>query len=476
MALTFVDYAVIAGYLIAITLFGSWFARFQKTTRDYFLTDRSVPGWAICCTIVATETSTLTFIGVPAQAYAGNWTFLQLVVGYIIGRIIVSALFIPAYFRGELLTTYELLNRRFGPSVKNMSASIFLVTRSLADGIRLYATALVITVVTGAPMNWTIVVLGAAMIVYTMRGGVSAVIWTDVVQLFVYVAGALLVFGSLLSQIDGGWSAVVAAGSAANKFQVLNFSLQPSAIYTVWTGLLGGVALTLSTHGTDQYLVQRLLSAKSLKAAQRGLVVSGFIVFIQFVLFLCIGVMLYTFYQQTPLPAPLGRNDEILPTVHHPFAAQRRRRIHRRGNRGGGAVTLDQCDGGDDGERLLCEVHSSGRGRRDAAARVEDRDGVLGRRADRRGARCADHGAVGAGRRARGAVARVRIGARRVHHRHADAARHLAGDAVGHDRRSDRDARGLVVDAARLDLVFIRRRRYDGRRRMGAVLCLRPET
>src|SRR6185436_9215168 len=130
MVLTWLDYVVIAGYLLAITAFGSWFARFQKTTRDYFLTDRSVPGWAICCTIVATETSTLTFIGVPAQAYAGNWTFLQLVVGYIIGRIIVSALFIPAYFRGELLTTYELLNRRFGPSVKNLSASIFLVTRS----------------------------------------------------------------------------------------------------------------------------------------------------------------------------------------------------------------------------------------------------------------------------------------------------------------------------------------------------------
>jgi SSS family solute:Na+ symporter len=139
------------------------------------------------------------------------------------------------------------------------------------------------------------------------------VIWTDVVQLFVYVAGALLVFGSLLSQIDGGWSAVVAAGSATNKFQVLNFSLQPSAIYTIWTGLLGGVALTLSTHGTDQFLVQRLLSAKTLKEAQRGLVLSGFIVFVQFVLFLVIGVMLYTFYQQTPLPAPLGRNDEILP-------------------------------------------------------------------------------------------------------------------------------------------------------------------
>src|SRR5215813_11928136 len=183
MVLTPVDYAVILGYIIAITLFGSWFAQFQKTTRDYFLTDQSVPGWAICCTIVATETSTLTFIGVPAQAYAGNWTFLQLVIGYIIGRLLVSAIFIPAYFRGDLLTSYELLQRRFGPQVKNLSAIIFLLTRSLADGIRLYATALVINVVTQIDINVIVIVLGVVMIVYTMRGGVSAVIWTDVVQL-----------------------------------------------------------------------------------------------------------------------------------------------------------------------------------------------------------------------------------------------------------------------------------------------------
>jgi solute:Na+ symporter, SSS family len=240
-------------------------------------------------------------------------TFLQLVFGYIIGRILVSLVFIPAYFRGELLTSYELLQRRFGPGVKNLSAIIFLLTRSLADGIRLYATALVISVVTQAPITWTIIILGAAMIIYTMRGGVSAVIWTDVVQLFVYVAGALVVFGSLLVQIDGGWSAVVEAGRAAHKFQIFDLSTDPKATYTLWAGLLGGVALTLSTHGTDQYLVQRLLSARSMTAASRGLVVSGFIVFVQFVLFLLIGVMLFTYYQQRPLPVTLGRNDEILP-------------------------------------------------------------------------------------------------------------------------------------------------------------------
>jgi len=313
MTLSWLDYTVIAGYLLAITAFGSWFARFQKTTRDYFLNDRSVPWWAICFTIVATETSTLSFIGVPAQAFAGNMTFLQLALGYIIGRILVSLLFIPAYFRGELYTSYELLQRRFGPEVKNIAAAIFLVTRTLADGVRLFATALVITVVTQVPVSLAIVVIGAAMIVYTTRGGVSAVIWTDVVQMFVYVAGALVVFVALLQQIEGGWATVVAAGEAAGKFGVFDLDTEPRRVYTLWAGLLGGVALTLATHGTDQFLVQRLLSARSARAAASGLVLSGVIVFLQFALFLVIGVMLFAFYQQSPLPRPLATNDEVLP-------------------------------------------------------------------------------------------------------------------------------------------------------------------
>ena len=313
MVLTWIDYVVIGAYLLAITAFGSWFARFQKTTRDYFLTGRSVPWWAICFTVVATETSTLSFIGVPAGAYAGNMTFLQLPLGYICGRFLVSLLFIPAYFRGELYTSYELLQRRFGAPVKNAAAIIFVVTRTLADGVRLFATALVISVVTAVPVPWTIVLLGAAMIVYTVRGGVAAVIWTDVVQMFVYVAGAIVVFFALLWQIPGGWATVAAAGQAASKFQVFDFSFDPAKVYTFWAGLFGGIALTLATHGTDQFLVQRLLSARSAKDAAKGLILSGFIVFAQFLLFLIIGVMLYTFYQHTPLPRPLGRTDEILP-------------------------------------------------------------------------------------------------------------------------------------------------------------------
>jgi len=307
------DYAVILGYLLAITLFGSWFARFQKTTKDYFLTDRSVPWWAICFTIVATETSTLTFIGIPALAYAGNLTFLQLALGYVVGRILVSLLFIPAYFRGDLFTSYELLQRRFGTSVKTTGAAIFLVTRSLADGIRLFATALVIAVVTEVPVSVTVVVLGLAMIVYTVRGGVSAVIWTDVVQMFVYIAGALVVLTALLTRIPGGFEGVMASATIANKVKVLDFSTDPGVVYTFWAGLVGGLALTLSTHGTDQFLVQRLLAARSARQASLGLVLSGFIVFVQFVLFLGIGLSLFAFYQGAPSPPALSRNDEILP-------------------------------------------------------------------------------------------------------------------------------------------------------------------
>jgi SSS family transporter len=315
VSLSGVDYLVIVAYLVAITAFGSWFARYQKTTRDYFLTDRSVPWWAICFTIVATETSTLTFIGIPAQSYGspGNMTFLQLAMGYIIGRILVSVLFIPAYFRGDLFTSYELLQRRFGTRVKTLSAVIFLITRSLADGIRLFSTALVISIVTQVPITWVVIVLGTAMIVYTMRGGVAAVIWTDVVQMFVYIAGAGAVAIALLGRIDGGWAEVVRVGSETGRFVVLDPTLTFSRPYTLWAGLLGGVALTLSTHGTDQYLVQRLLSAKTQKDASLGLVLSGFIVFAQFILFLLIGVMLYTHYQQVPLPQALGRPDQILP-------------------------------------------------------------------------------------------------------------------------------------------------------------------
>ena len=314
MSLAWIDYLIIFIYLLTLVGFGSYFSKFQKTTRDYFLTNRTVPWWGTCFSIVATETSTLTFIGVPALAYATDMGFLQLAFGYVIGRLLVTLFFIPIYFKKNLTTSYELLHQRFGPAAKSIAAGLFLVTRSLADGVRLFATALVLSVATQIPVTWIIVGLGVAMIIYTERGGVLAVIWTDAAQMFVYMAGAVVVFLALLKQIPGGWSEVVRVGLAEGKFTVFNFSMHPGQTYTLWTGFFGGVALTLATHGTDQFFVQRLLAARSAVAAARGLITSGIIVFAQFTLFLIIGVMLYVYYQHFPPATPILRDDAVLPT------------------------------------------------------------------------------------------------------------------------------------------------------------------
>jgi SSS family transporter len=310
--LSLLDYAVIGGYLVAVTAFGSWLGRRNKTTADYFLTGRTVPGWAICCTTVATETSTLSFIGVPAMAYTGNYGFLQIAAGYILGRALVGLLLIPAYFAGDLLTSYDLLRQRFGAPVKNLSAGLFVFTRSLADGIRLYATALVIAVVTGVDVTPVVIGLGLIMIVYTLKGGAAAVIWTDVVQLFIYLLGAAVLLVSLTSRIDGGFGHAMEIARAAGKLRIIDATFDLTRTYTLWSGLIGGMILTLAVQGTDQFFVQRLLAARSKADAAWGLFASGIVVFIQFALFLVIGTLLWVHYQQTPLPVPLDRADKIV--------------------------------------------------------------------------------------------------------------------------------------------------------------------
>ncbi len=309
------DYFIIGLYLCLLVWLGSSFARRQTTASEYFLISRSVPWWAVCFTVVATETSTLTFIGIPAQTYAanGNLTFLQLALGYILGRFIISVLFIPKYFARELLTSYEVLHERFGAPVRNLGSAMFLITRSSADGIRLFATSAVVATLVGVPVWAAIIVLGAAMIVYTFYGGASAVIWTDVIQMFVYLAGALIVLWFALAGVPGGAREVMAFGEATGRLTMFNFDLDFFRAYTFWAGLIGGVTLTLATHGTDQFLVQRLLTARSKSEAQLGLSLSGVLVFLQFGLFLFIGIALAAFYQQVPAPV-LGRADMLIPT------------------------------------------------------------------------------------------------------------------------------------------------------------------
>jgi SSS family transporter len=326
------DLIIIFGYLIGVTLFGSWFATKQKTTEDYFVGDRSVPWWAIAASIVATETSTITFISVPGIAFAknGNFQFLQLVFGYMLGRIVISLLFIPSYFRGELLTVYQLLDDRFGGKIKMLAAALFVVMRNIADGIRLLLTAIVLAAVYSAFQPGTdsalvvaaaIILLGAVMIIFTYYGGMEAVIWVEVIQLGIYIAGAIAAAIVLSQGIEGGFSGAIAVGQQFNKFVLFDFTLDFTKTYTFWAGLIGGCFLTMSTHGTDQYLVQRYLCTNRSSSASLALLTSGAVVLGQFVGFLFIGVLLFAFYAPYNLPeyAAAGVANSGVPATF-PFA------------------------------------------------------------------------------------------------------------------------------------------------------------
>jgi SSS family transporter len=301
------DLIIIFGYLIGITAFGIWYAGKQVTTEDYFVGDRSVPWWAIAMSIVATETSTITFISVPGIAFAigGNFQFLQLVFGYLLGRVVISLVFIPMYFRGELQTVYQLLGDRFGGKVKMLASGLFVIMRNIADGIRLLLTAIVLAAVYTAFQPETdptvvivgsILILGIVMIIFTFYGGIEAVIWIEVVQLVIYIGGAVAAAAVLINNIDGGIGGAIEIGRQFDKFALFDFNFDFAKTYTFWGGVLGGCFLTMSTHGTDQFLVQRYLCTNKPSAAIAALMTSGAVVLGQFIGFLFIGVLLFAFY------------------------------------------------------------------------------------------------------------------------------------------------------------------------------------
>src|SRR5215470_3152770 len=329
MGFSSIDYAVLAVYLIGITIFGMQFRRAQHTVKDYFLGAKNTSWIVISLSIVATETSTLTLIGVPALAYStynrpeqgGSFTYLQVVFGYIVARIIISLLFIPAYFQGELLTAYELLKRRFGIRTKNFAASLFLVMRALAEGVRVYAASIVLSAVLSVSLPalpqlwlWSIIIVGLLTLIYTFEGGISAVIWTDLVQFIVYIGGSLLAAYQLVHLMPGGWNAIATQAASANKFQMFSFAWDLRVPFTFWAGMLGGTCLTMASHGTDQLLVQRLFTCRHQRDSQKALVFSGYVVLFQFALFLLIGIMLFAYYKFYPLTATLTSNDQIFPT------------------------------------------------------------------------------------------------------------------------------------------------------------------
>jgi len=306
------DLAVIFAYLAAVTWFGASFREKQKSLRDYFLGGRTAPWWAIALSIVSAETSTLTIIGTPPLAYAGSYVFLQVVFGYLLARVVISTILLPRYFEGQFFTAYELMQRRFGPLIRKVTSGIFLVTRSLAEGVRVFAISIVISIILHTGGLASILVIIALTLFYTFEGGMTAVIWTDVIQMGMYVIGAGISFFVLLGKIPGGWAHVVDAASAAGKFQVFDFHWSWTAPYTIWAGLIGGCFLTTASHGTDQLVVQRLLAAKSERQSRLALMSSWIVIFIQFSLFLTIGVLLWVLRAG----APIGKDqlDRLYPT------------------------------------------------------------------------------------------------------------------------------------------------------------------
>ena len=315
MRIHLVDLGIVVAYLLAVTALGVWFRRGSQDAKDYFLGGRTPPWWALAFSIVATETSTLTIIGTPAIAYVGNMTFLQLVFGYLIGRVLIVVLLLPGYFRGEFFTAYALIEKRFGARTRAVAATTFLVTRAIAEGVRVAAIALVVSVVLGTSERLAVMVVIALTIVYTLEGGMKAVIWTDVAQFLLYLLGSAMTLWTLLHRIPGGWTEVTqVAAAAGHKLQVFDFSFHWATKYTFWSGLIGGAFLTMASHGTDQTIVQRLLAARNQRDAGRALVTSGVIVIVQFTVFLLIGVLLFVFAQHVPLLAPGERLDRILPT------------------------------------------------------------------------------------------------------------------------------------------------------------------
>ena len=323
MGLNRIDLLIIAAYLAGITLFGLRFRKRQRTMRNYFLADRNIPWWAISLSIVAAETSTLTIISIPGLAYDSNLTFLQVVMGYVIGRVIISFVLLPQYFRGELYTAYQLIERRFGSELRTVTAGLFLLTRAAAEGVRVYAVSIVVSIALGTGEIASIAIITLLTLIYTFEGGLSAVIWTDVVQTFIYVGGTLVGLVTILHLVPGGWGSVQAIAAGLHKFQVFDLHFFDSAIshwphlnfvkpYTLWAGIIGGTFLTTASHGTDQLIVQRLLAARNQRQSVLALLSSGLAVLFQFALFLLVGVMLFAYYR---VPSSVfGRADRIYPT------------------------------------------------------------------------------------------------------------------------------------------------------------------
>ncbi len=324
------DWLVILVYLAAMIALGVWFGKDQRNTRDYFLGSRDIPWWGIGASIVATETSALTIIGVPAIAYGGNIGFIQMILGYVIARIILAVVMVPHYLKGEIFSPYQLLEQHLGRGPRRLAGAFFLFLEPLSAGVRVYVACIPIRLMLGEgicslgglvdPILGAILLFVVLSVIYTYLGGIKAVVWTDAVQLVLFVAGGLYALHYLPTLIDGGWSAALARAGEAGKLAWLNTNFTLSAPFNLWMGLIGGTVMVMASHGADQLIVQRVLACRDVAAGRRALVFSAVLIFPLFLLFLLVGVLLWVFYQSHPFQIPLPEsrpgirsNDFIFP-------------------------------------------------------------------------------------------------------------------------------------------------------------------
>jgi SSS family transporter len=313
-SLSLLDFLIVIAYLVVTTGMGLWFSGAQRDTKSYFVGDRNVHWLLVLVSIVATETSTVTFLSLPGRSFTenGNLTFLQLAIGYILGRIVVAGILLPQFFRGEAFTAYQLLREKFDPRVQRLASGLFLLTRSVADGLRLFLTALLLKQFTGWEMSVSILVMTGITILYTFLGGMQAVIWTDLIQFVIYVLGALFAGVVILQLLPGAWSQLMEFGQSQNKFTMIDLSFTATNATNLWAGVIGGAFVSMASHGVDQLMVQRYLCSTSVGKARLALISSGFVVLVQFVLFLLIGIGLHALLAQGTLRIPKGTaNDEV---------------------------------------------------------------------------------------------------------------------------------------------------------------------
>jgi solute:Na+ symporter, SSS family len=332
------DWCIISLYLLGIIALGVWFGKDQHNTRDYFLGSRNLPWWGIGFSIVAAETSAMTIIGVPAMAYGGDIAFLQMIIGYVIARVILAVVLVPHYFKGEIYSPYELFANTFGPAARQTAGGFFLISETLAAGVRVYLASIPVQLMfgdrllgfgTGNPVLGAILLFVLLSLLYTYIGGVKAVIWTDAVQFGLFLLGGVFALLYIPSLIPGGASEVFSKAARAGKLHWLNLAPAPGvpflkfllgAPFNFWMGVIGGTVLVMSSHGAEQLIVQRVLACRSVADGRKALILSAVVILPLFLIFLLTGAMLWVFYQSHPfqiaLPEPvpgLKANDYIFP-------------------------------------------------------------------------------------------------------------------------------------------------------------------